>query len=157
MSPLPSKCQKAIDEIEAGMENEKDVVAVELTSEHSLFRLLEARDFDQKNLLKPVAFDKQDLSLYATGPDLPEFNIETLLDDRFINAAKISAAVILKSETEKMKALLLKHDPFTDPKENQHDNHARLICTKDQQVSLEILRGSSLVRPVVVESAEQAE
>lgn len=135
---LPSKCQKALDEIEAGRLLEPDEKQIPLTSAHVLHRCIGPFEIDS-NLDKPQpsAFQKQDLSLYAEGPGLPELNIQEVVDKSngaFVGAVAIQASVVLDKGIQGFEKLQLHHDPFPDPVGNKHSNHARLICTKGQTV-----------------------
>jgi hypothetical protein len=137
VSQLSGKCDAALKEIENGKAQEPAIRQIEIERHHKFIRLLNRLDIDENNAGMPLpkAFTKPGLSVYAVGEDFNPIDVKELIrqNPEFVAAVEIPAQIFF--EQEELKTLTIMHDPYKDPKENQHPNHVRIICTKGMTVA----------------------
>lgn len=114
------------------MEQQKDKVQVSPQEDWILYHgvIAESLDENNKEQINPVAFKRDDLSVFATGTGLAPLDVADVLKmkDVWVAAVAIPALPFIAGDDFK---LILVHDPFDDPDGNpQHPNHARLVCRK---------------------------
>jgi|GEM_PF-6116892 len=132
-SEIPAKCQRALDEVQAGQSQRPGRAQVSVTREHTLYRCLVDTDVDiNSDTPVPTAFEQQDMSVFARGPGLPELNFQSIMSEKHTRIAEIPAAIFLDNPL--LQELLVVHDPYPDPEGNEHPNHVRIICRKGMMV-----------------------
>jgi len=137
LQELPNKCRNALKEIEDGKNNEPHFEQLDITPQHQFIRCITEHDLDneRQGFALSSAFQDHDMSVYVIGPGFSSLDIQTLVssNQNWTTAVKIPAGIFFENAI--LTKLLIRHDPFTDPKGNRHDNHARVICTKGATVA----------------------
>lgn len=126
----PEKCKEKFADYEARLaEHQASFKIVQLTEQHTLYRLLQKNDIEvQMEKPKERVFSNPDFSVLAEGPELPQLDVEKEIK---ASNGKFVGAVIIKPDCYPETEYYIRHDPLPYGDLAQHANHAQVFCKKN--------------------------